>query len=203
MAISNYSDLKTSIANWLARDDLTTLIPDFIAIAENYMAEDLRIRAMETALSDTIASGVISVPTGYIELKNAYIDGTPTRWLQRKDPEWIYMNYPTRSADGEPAFIAREAENFIFGPYPDTAYTVKGIYYKKITALSDANTTNWFTNNAPQLVIYGALVEAYLYIQEESQAQIWKTRYDAEIKRIQDNDDREFLSGSTLTMTAG
>ncbi len=46
MAISTYSDLKTTVANYLARSDLTSQIPDFITFAENRLRRDLRIRQM-------------------------------------------------------------------------------------------------------------------------------------------------------------
>ena len=123
--------------------------PDLIRFGELRIYRDLRIRAMETALSDTIASGVIAVPSGYVEMKHAYIDGTPVQRLTRKTAEWVYQNYPTRSSGGKPKFFAREAGNLIFGPHPDSAYTVKGIYYKRLTALGTSNQTNGSPRTRP------------------------------------------------------
>ena len=69
MSIANYSDLKTAVANWLNRSDLTSYVSDIVMLGEAKIYRELRIRAMETALSDTIASGVIAVPSDYIEMK--------------------------------------------------------------------------------------------------------------------------------------
>jgi hypothetical protein len=153
MSITTYAELKTAVANWLARTNLTAYIPDFIMLGERRIYRELRIRAMEASLSSAIASGTISVPSGYVEMKFAYIDGTPVQALTKKEGAFIYEFYPTRSADGKPQFFAREVDNFIFGPYPDSNYTVKGVYYKRLDALSDSNTTNWFITNAPDLLV--------------------------------------------------
>lgn len=202
MAIDSYGALQTAIINRLHRANLTTLVPDFIALGEARIYRDLRIRCMETALSSAIASGVIAVPSGYVELKHAYIDGSPSGKLTRKNADFIYFNYPTRSADGKPKFIAREAESFIFGPYPDSAYTVKGVYYKRLDALSDSNTTNWFITNAPDILLYAALVEAADHTANDAALMKWEQKYNQVKDRIQRESDAEEFSGSPLSMSA-
>lgn len=200
-AITDFATLKTEVAAWLNRSDLTNEVPGFIQFGENRVYRDLRVRQMETALSVAISSGVIAVPSGYVEMKLAYINGAPMRKLERKDAEWIYLNYPTRSADGTPRFFAREATNFIFGPYPDSAYTVKGIYYKKLDALSGTNTTNWLITDAPDLILFASLCEAAPFLQDDTRVALWEKKY-AQIKdRFQRNDEQEEFSGSPLAAT--
>lgn len=202
MSINNYATLQTAVENWLNRPDLaTTYTPDLIRLGEIRIYRDLRIRCMETALSSAISSGVLAIPSSYKEMKFAYIESSPISKLQRKDAEWIYHNYRTRSADGTPKFFAREGENFIFGPYPDSDYTVKGVYYKSLPALSGSNTTNWFTDNAPDLLLYASLCEAAPFIKNDERIPIWEGRYNLAKDRIQQEDDREEFSGSPLAMT--
>ena len=204
MSISTYAELQTAVETWLHRTGDTTISansPDLIRLGELRIYRDLRIRAMEASLSSAIASGVVAVPSGYIALKYAYIDGTPVRDLQRKDAEWIYYNYQTRSADGCPQFIARDGDNFIFGPYPDSAYTVKGTYYKRLDALSAQNTTNWFTTNAPDLLLWAALAEAEPFVLNDDRALMWEAKYKLVKDRVQREDDEEEQSGSPLFMT--
>ena len=81
MAITTYSELQTAVSNWLHRSDLTSYIPDFITLAETRIYREVRARDMETAFSDTIASGAVALPTSYIDLKHAYISRSPTNWL--------------------------------------------------------------------------------------------------------------------------
>jgi hypothetical protein len=202
MAISNYSEVQDAVARWLHRTELTDYIPDFIALAEARIYRELRIRCMETQLSTAVAAGVIAVPSGYVEMKHARVDAAKPSALQRKSDEWIYANYPTRSADGMPKFFAREADSFIFGPYPDDGYTIKGVYFKRLTALSDANTTNWFTTNAPDILIFGALCEATPYLVKDIRIPVWESKYASVRDQIQRENDREEQSGSPPFMTA-
>ena len=196
--ITNYATLQTAIADWLARDDLTTFLPNFTQNAEARLYRDLRIRAMETALSGTIASGVLAVPSTYVELKYAYVNTAPITWLRRQPPEFIYSRYPVRSGSAEiPKFIAREASNFIFGPYPGD-YDVVGIYYARLTSLDGTtNTTNWFTTNAPDVLLYGSLVAAEPFIKNDPRLPMWKMLYDEAIASIKEEERRESRSGST------
>lgn len=200
-AITDFATLKTEVAAWLNRSDLTNEVPGFVQLGEFRVYRDLRVRQMETALSAAISSGVLAVPSGYLEMKFAYVNGSPMRKLERKDAEWIYLNYPTRSSDGTPKFFAREATNFIFGPYPDSAYTVKGVYYKKLDALSGTNTTNWLITDAPDLILFASLCEAAPFLQDDTRVPLWEKKY-AQIKdRFQRNDVEEEFSGSPLAVT--
>ena len=88
MSITSYSTLKTTVADWLKRTDLTASIPDFIRFAELRIYREMRVRQMEAALSGTIASGVLAVPSGYAELKYMRVGG---QRVERKDVEWMYI----------------------------------------------------------------------------------------------------------------
>lgn len=200
-AITSYATLKTEIAAFLHRSDLTSEIPGFIQLGELRIYRDLRVRQMETALSSAISSGVVALPTGYMELKYAYVSGSPAQKLERKDAEWIYHNYPTRSSDGKPKFIAREASNFIFGPYPDSAYTITGVYYKKLTSIVTSEEANWLITDVPDLILFASLCEAAPWLMNDERTGVWEAKY-AQIKaRVQKQDDDEEFSGSPLQAT--
>ena len=203
MSITNYSELQSSVAGWLARNDMAGIIPDLIRMAERRINRELRIRAMEESLNTQIANGAISVPADYMELKHAYLEGNPTTWLGRKSIEFIYQKYPSRNADSKPGYIAREGDQFIFGPYPDANYTVKGIYYKGFDTLSDASPTNWLITNAPDLLLFGALAEAEAYIMNDQRIMVWENKYQAVRDQIIAEDKRETNSGSILSARVG
>lgn len=203
MALNNYTNIKAAVADYLDRSDLTNQITDFLTMSENRIYRDLRVADMETALSATISSGTISVPTGYVEAKYFYIDTSPTQPLQRKSVSYIYENYPTRSSDAKPVYYAREGASFIFGPFPNSNYTVKGTYYKKLTALAaSSNETNFITEDLPGALLFGALVEAEPFLQNDERLAVWQSRYAEIIQEVQAQDDAEALSGSPLAVTA-
>jgi hypothetical protein len=202
MAITSYATLQTSVANWLADDTLTSYIPDFITLAEARIYRELKIRQMEVALSATIASGVITVPSGYTEMKFAYVNGSPIKPLERVSLEALYSRYPTRSADGKPSVFAREGINIAFGPYPDSAYVIKGVHYSKLAVLSDANTTNWLITDAPDLILFATLAEAKAFIMDDPRLVLWEGRYINARDMLKKQDRDEDMSGSVLSPRA-
>jgi len=194
--ITSYATLKTAVADYLARDDLTTFVPNFIQNAENKLYRTLNLRNEETALNVTISSGVAAVPSDFKALKYAYVDQSPVTLLQFVSPEEVYNDYPFRAGAVVPNVISRELSNFIFGPYP-AAYTIKGIYYAKLSALSDSNTTNWYTTNAPELLLYGALLESAPFIGADERMATWGQLYQSCLETVkQENTAAEYSMGS-------
>ena len=200
MAISTYAELQTACSNFLHRDDLASRIPEFITLGETRLFRELRVKDMETSFSTAITSGSITLPTSYIDLKYAYVDRSPVQWLERKPAAWLYEHYPTRSSDGTPKIIARQASTFIFGPYPDSAYTIAGVYYKNIGPVS-TSAHALFTNN-PDLYLFAALLEAVPYVGNDKRVPLWVAKYNDSISRLQAQDEREDYSGSTLQVRA-
>lgn len=200
--ISTYADVQTAIASELHRSDLTSYIPDFIQRCESRINAKLRVRQMETTQASTIASGVIAVPTNYVELKHAYLSSTsPYQKLQRKTAEWIYDNYPYRSGEGEPRFIAREGSNFIFGPYASASYVVTLVYFNRLAPISSA--VNSVFTAYPGLWLYGSLLEAEGFLKNDKRLPIWERRYQDLMMLIEKEDADEHLSGGVLSVTAG
>lgn len=195
MALSNYSDLKTAVKNWLNNSEIDAYIPDFITLAEERLNRELRIEDMVTTLSSTISGGVVTVPSDFLEFSYAYIDGSPAQPLGIVSADEILRKYPTRTSDSKPMFIAKDGGSFIFGPYPDANYTLKGSYYKKITSLSDSSLTNWYTNNAIDVLLFAALLEAEPFIREDERLIIWESKYQNGIREIKKTEKRKRLSG--------
>lgn len=194
--ITTYATLKTSIASYLHRTDLTDIIPEFIADGEARIYNDLRIRAMEAAFSGTTSSGTISLPTGFLEWIYLYADGDTNQKLERKDIEWIVTNYP--SATGTPKYFARDGEYLKFGPTPDANTALVGRYYKRLDALSDSNTTNWFITDAPDLLRFAALCEAAPYLANDARIPVWESKYASVKQRLVKTERDEQYSGSRL-----
>jgi hypothetical protein len=173
--ITSYATLQTEIANTLARDDLTSEIPQFIQFAENKLYRTLNLRNEETALSVTISSGVAAVPSDFKALKFAYYDGTPTQILEWATIHELYRDYPDRSESGTPLVISREGSNFVFGPVASDG-TLKGIYYAKQDPLRTTD-PSWYVTNAPEALLYGSLLEAAPFIGNDERALVWQQYY--------------------------
>ena len=202
MSLASYSDLQSAVANWTHRADLTSVIPDLITLAETKILRDLRTREMETAFSSTMAAdGTLAIWSNYIDLKEAYISASPIRFLERKNARFIREKYALASVVSTPRFIAREGTNFIFGPYPDSQYTVNGIFYKNRGPLSTNTTHAIFTNN-PDVYLFGTLLETVPYLKDEKRVPIWEQKYQSALEHANRKSVREEFSGSDLRMVS-
>lgn len=202
MAINSYTTLVNAVADWLDRDDMSAAISTMVGLMEARLYRELRLQFMETSLSGTISSGVVAIPTDYLSLKNAYLNTNPIQHLQIKTPNWIEAVYAERSASSQPAYIARSEGNFIFGPYPDSDYGLRGVYYAKPTALGTSNETNWLTTNAPDLLLYGTLVHATPYIGKDERVSLWEAGYQDARGNLDDQEmEEQFPSSIPLTQT--
>lgn len=203
MSISTYADLQTTATSLAFRTGdttFTTILPDLIRLAEARICRDVRSHEMETAYSGAIASGVIAVPTGFLGWKNVYVNSSSVQALQTKTLDWVFQNYPTRSADGLPKFIARNGSNFEFGPYPDSTYTIKGTYWAKPTAVE--TTWNALATAYPELYLFATLCEATEYIRDKEMLARFEAKYSEIVESIsQQNNEIEF-SGAPLAVTA-
>lgn len=198
--ITNYATLQTEIANTLARDDLTAEIPQFIQFAENKLYRSLNLRNEETALNVTISGGVAAVPSDFKALKFAYYDVSPIQLIEWVSINELYRDFPTRSAEGYPALMSREGANFVFGPVPSGG-TLKGIYYAKQDPLRTTD-PSWYVTNAPEVLLYGSLLEASYFIGGDERIPVWQSYYDRAVESLRDENDNAEVSMGNLTIRA-
>ena len=171
--VTNYATLLTAVADYLARDDLTTFIPNFVQNAENKLYRTLNLRNEETALSVSVTSGTGTVPTDFKAIKLAYVPDSPIQLLDWVPVEELYRDYPVRSGSETPRVISRQGANFVFGPYAKD-FTLTGIYYAKHDPLRTTD-GSWYVVNAPEVLIYGSLLEAAPFIHGDERLMVWQT----------------------------
>jgi len=205
MALSTYAELKTGIANWLNRTDLTDEIADdFIKLTEADFNAKLRIRAMEQIDTITIDSETESVPTGFISVRSFYILLSSNKYpLEYITPHNMF-EIRGGSRSGRPRSYTIESddetETFRFGPSPDTSYTGYLSYYKAISALSASNTSNWMLANHPAVYLYGSLYHASNFLGgiDQGQAQHWLQMYVTSLERCEQNDKQDSYGGAPV-----
>lgn len=184
--ITSYSTLQTAISDYLARSDLTSWLPNFTQNWEErfYRESDNWGSWMESALNVTITNNVAAVPTDYLGLRIAYISGQVSQPLKRISLPQLYARYPRADSTGggNAAYIARNAANFEFGPIPSSG-TLVGTYYAKPTAMRSYTTggadaaAHFLIVNAPDLCLYGSLLEAEPFIKNDARLPTWGNLY--------------------------
>lgn len=202
MALTDYSSLKTSVASYLARSDLTNQIPDFIRLAEERLARDLRTRKMlVVARANTTASdSTVGLPTDFLEMRDMHLRTTPVQSLTYRSPNAFYAGSRTTDS-GKPIDYTILASEIQFAPVPDTAYSVQMLYYAKPQYLSDTNITNAFLANYPDALLYAALGEAEPYLMNDARLQTWAALYDRAITAINTSDQSSEYGGQPMSMS--
>jgi len=203
MALGTYTELKDAIADWLDRSDLTSRIPDFIALAEARITRELRIRPMEvrSTMVTTADQQYFQLPGGYIQMRNIQLNTNPTTPLEYITPEMLDRLYGSTTT-GKPRAYTLIGDEIQLAPIPDSAYQVEMAFYEKFTPLGDGSagtvTSNWLTANAPDVLLYGALMEAEPFIKNDERIPVWLNGYSNAINKLQQQDQRDRHSGSAM-----
>jgi len=180
--IVDYTSLQSAVTEYLARDQDTTLIariPTFIQLAEAKFNRQLFVRQMEqraTAVVDTASSEpeYISLPADFQSMRRVRLSSvTGKPWLEFKSGTQIdEYRFGTSNVAGRPRYFTVFGDEIELAPTPDAVYTVEMVYRKSIPALA-SNATNWLLTLAPDLYLYGALLETAPYIKEDGRIQTW------------------------------
>lgn len=192
MAITNYTTLQSTIADYLARTDLTTQIPLFIQLAENRLRRDLRIRPMLKVVtaSTTANDATVSVPSDFLEMRDLHIEANPIHTIIYQNPSNFFRNTKAGTlTGGYPNNYTIMGSEFQFAPIPDAAYTLKMVYYAAPEYLSSTVSSNVFLANCPDLLLYGALGEAEPYLMNDARTATWAQLYDRGLNSLTISDD--------------
>ncbi|MHC2867982.1 hypothetical protein ACVIYH_009115 [Bradyrhizobium diazoefficiens] len=203
--ITDYTSLQDAVTEYLARDQDTTLIariPTFVQLAEAKFNRMLFVRQMEaraTALTDPNASEpeFIAVPSDFQSMRRIRLSGVTGKphlsfKSQTAMDEYRYM---TANAVGQPQFFTIFGSEIELAPTPDAAYTIEMVYRTNIPALA-SNSTNWLLTLAPDLYLYGTLMESAPYMKEDERIQTWALGFSSSLESLNN-------LGLTSTFNAG
>ena len=202
MAFTSYTTLKSTIADYLARSDLTSQIPDFITLAENRLRRDLRIRQMlKYVTTNTVAGdGTVALPSDFLAMRDLHIETNPVSVIEYQSPSNFFRNARTTDS-GLPTMYTVLATEFKFAPIPDSAYTLHMLYYAAPTYLSSTNSSNAFLANCPDLLLYAALGEAEPYLMNDERLQTWASLYQRGLDSISSSDESGEFASSPLSIS--
>jgi hypothetical protein len=185
MAVTTYAELQDSIAAWLARvadTKITANADDFITLAEAYINRHLRVRQMETAATITTTNGSTNLDDDYLAWKRLTWLGDPYRSLEYVSPDMLNRMYPD-TEDGYPSVFTIEGSDIIIRPVDDST-SLSFLYYTKVPALSDDNTTNWLLTAHPDLYLAASLAEANAFLINPDHAALWAQKRDMVLDQI-------------------
>lgn len=186
MIINSYAELKTAVASYLQRGDLTAMIPQFIALAESDIQADIAdLPELLVHATATTAAGNPLVDTlNMYALRDAWVSG------ERVHIAMPGMMTTTSTSTGCPQAIAIEGASAIrLYPTPDAAYSIDILYIPVISPTLAGGepldaATNWILQRHPGAYLYGACLHASAYIEDAAKLSAWKSGYDAAVARM-------------------
>lgn len=198
MAITTYSELKTAVADWLNRSDLTSAIPNFISLAEAQMSRQIRHRKMVMRATATMDTPYFAVPADWKETIRFQLNTNPITPLLYVTPEQLLEDSQVYTSAGQPMFFTTIGQQFEVLPQPDGSYDAELLYYSKLTPLSDAAPTNWLLTESPDIYLYGTLAQSAPYLKEDERTAIWTSLYEKFIEDMRIADERARIGSSKL-----
>lgn len=194
--ITNYATLKSAIADYLNRGDLTSQIPLFIQFVEADLETRIRCREMIVQTTITSTLGDVALPADWLEAINLKIDGgqTPLRYITLDEADII----TSEQVYTQPRFYTIVEDVIRLVPAPGTNEDIDLIYYSKIPALSDVTTTNWLLTKAPDVYLYGALVHAAPFLVDDQRIGVFGQFYSQRVEALNQDSNKALHSGSPL-----
>jgi len=191
--VMTYDSLTSTVLQYLERRDASVVdaIPTFISLAEFEIAQEIK------------TLGQLQIVEANMTADNAILQ-KPARWRKtvsmsvtvagKKQPvylrkyEYLKNYWPDASQTSIPEYYAdTDWEHWYIAPTPDQAYAFEVLYYERISPLSSANQTNWLTQNAPNAMLFGTLLQAMQFLKND-QRTIFQQKYTEALRSLKTED---------------
>jgi len=198
MSFTTYAELITNIQDWLHRANISSPAENFVTLAEAKFNRKLRLSAMETRATTTLAAGdeYIALPSRFLEMRNLQLNTNPVTSLEYMTPEIMDRRYG--GVTGAPLFYAVIADQIQVAPVAAADYEIEMTFYRAFAPLSQES--NWLFENHPDIYLYGAMMEAAPYMKDDKALARWGSFYNPIMDDLMKSNDRLKWSGSAMQM---
>ena len=191
--VLTYDSLTSTVLQYLERRDpaVVNAIPTFITLAEFEIAEQIKTLGQLQVVQSAMNAGdpVLQKPARWRKTvsMNVVVSGKRQPVLLRKY-EYLKNYWPDATQTGVPLYYAdTDWDHWYVAPTPDTAYSFEVLYYERISPLSSTNQTNWLTQNAPNAMLFGTLLQAMPFLKND-QRQIFQQKYSESLQALKAED---------------
>jgi len=203
MALTTYTELKASLADFLNRDDLTAVIADFITLAESQINRDVRHWKMEARSSGQQTGGdeYMQIPADWVESIRLHLTGSGTSAVNLISRDAMAdKRASAEDVSGTPMYYTHADGQFQLYPTPSDDTDFELLYIQKLDVLSGSNADNWLLLEAPDVYLYGSLIHSAPYLVEDERVAIWAQMYSASVARLNEASESARFSGSGLRL---
>lgn len=208
MAVANWTDLVAECQSWLfGRADIAAKVPTFVRLLEAKANRTLRCRQMEQRASTTINTSsdepeFISLPGDFHSMRRVRLSSVDSKPRLKFATAAQLDDLRVKNGDdaGQPVWFTVAGDEMELYPTPSSAYTVEMTYRKYLPALSEDNPTNWLLLLAPDLYLYGTLLEAAPYLHEDERIAVWSDGVSAAIAQLNSLSEEATYNAGPLVM---
>lgn len=201
MTIANFGQLKTAIADFLNREDLTAVVPTFVSFAEAQFNRKVRSWRQEVRSAAAVDVQYSDLPADFLQPIRVQVLGTGTSEVAPiAIAQMLQKREQTADVSGRPRYYAITAQGLELFPTPDAEYNLSLVYYAKIPALDADADTNWFLEHHPDAYVYGSLVHSAPYLKDDARIAVWAGLLAQAMNEIEEDDNRARYGGSGLVM---
>jgi len=180
--VLTYDSLVTAVEQYLERNDpaVVNQIPTFITLCEYEIAQQIKTLGQQQEVNSvmTANNAVIPKPARWRKTVSFNVtaeDSTPSPVFLRKY-EYL-LNYNTGGTTGLPLYYADyDYDHWLVSPTPDQAYPFQVLFYERLQPLDSTNQTNWITQNAPNAMLFGTLLQAMPFLKNDQRV-IFQQKY--------------------------
>ena len=180
--VLTYDSLTSTVLQYLERKDAAVVnaIPTFITLAEFEIAQEIKTLGQLQVVESTMEAGnpVIQKPARWRKTvsMSVTVNGVKEPVLLRKY-EYLKNYWPNTNQISIPLYYAdTDWDHWYLAPTPDDDYSFEVLYYERISPLSSTNQTNWLTQNAPNAMLFGTLLQAMPFLKND-QRTIFQQKY--------------------------
>jgi hypothetical protein len=203
MYVMTYDSLLVDLRRYLERgftvesDQIVyEQLPRLITLAERRIASELKIEGFITPVTTTLQAGVSTYmkPDRWRDTVSMNLEGKP---LFARSFEYIRTYWPDPTQTGEPEYYADyDYQYWLIGPTPSQAKILEILYYQQPPLLGPESQTNYLTEFAPYLLLYGALLEATPFLKNDERIGTWQSMYDRAAQGVNSEDLKRILDRS-------
>ncbi len=180
--LTNYSELQTIIGEYLEQDDVINQIPTFIRLAESRFERELSVHWMDAIQEGFIETQTVDLPMGYLETVALFVSSTSPATRVQYYPKHLFFSMTRSSLSGTPRIYTVIGTKMYFAPDPTgvepETYPYTLHFRQQIPKLTNNNTSNWLLDIAPDVYLYGSILEAQPFLSDDERLTVWTSMYE-------------------------
>lgn len=201
MALDTRAGLLASVADLLNRQDLTSVIPDWVTMVEAEVGRVLKGRDMRVQ-TDIVydTTGAFTLPSDFVRANFLTLETDLYNWPVQIKPYDFVIQKRGQLVNGPPRYAAVVGTQLVFAPIADDAGTYTGSFYydQALTPLSDSVSTNWLLAKHPDVYLYGCAYHSAPYLKDDERIAVWERFYRNGLEQIRIlRDESEYESWNT------